>query len=862
MSANDLRNLMPQLLEEEGHIDNNSIDLITRIKGAFDDFIGVPDNDYYNYTLNYRYGIEMEFLSIKNRFDLANRMNNCMFHQNHDWWKNNFDAFNILKDGQNNLQQGNRMLTMNNNDFDEYSSFFTEASFEHGSKTHRGSHHCNRRGIAGFRIELDPTVTFDREARGVTVWSKAAYRYFNSTELTENVQPGHTYGREYQVLERLISLRQEPSSLCYQFTTPEGQEPIYLNDANPYNRLAAFPYNELVSNVLTNNRILYPFKNRGNGNYTPGQLPLGSLMIDNTFNHMLSHKSVLFVQKSGFHVHLSEFPRVRPDQKVHIIIGFIKLFYVFEPLIFSFFPGYRAESYFCRSLQSVFTRDEVAMHDIELYNDLLGLSTDHDGNLASRIARNRQLDENGDRYLSLNIMNCREGGIGTIEIRLGHSTFDSKFVQAYIHFLQTLFHLNIAMLNYRVNGHRQGFGFHNLLLNSNIIPHYCVVSARIYNGSTQNRPRERVALRGEPNGIRGAPIHGFFVSMGNGPNDLRAKSSIIRRLYKLFFALTNSESTLRILSQHTNFYHTNTNSWLCSQNMYRIDIDRIITEVGNEIRMGQTRNPFRAIRSVESYAINRNRDGTFKMDYSHECKSCVKNNLNQCAPLFNNGVNVISSQNPRIVNSEYDESTAYTQSCPDGMDIPGKTQCELLTRKTSRGIYSGGKRTSKNGYRNLNKRSHKKLKKISLQKHKTILKGQGTNNSVNMESSRINAEAHRIIIINDEDKYKALLIDWMGTSVELELLSKIINNLIDNKIIDKNILNKLVDNRYIDYHIFRSTSNTHIMQLIDELSMLDINPETVVKIIDVYNTTKLPPNKDAIMITTLPEYTPILANEE
>ena len=76
-------------------------------------------------------------------------------------------------------------------------------------------------------------------------------------------------------------------------------------------------------------------------------------------------------QKSGLHIHLSEFPIVDTASKINLVIGFIKLFYVFEPLIFSFFPEYRANSDFCQSLQSIFNRQEMINNDFALYNDLI-----------------------------------------------------------------------------------------------------------------------------------------------------------------------------------------------------------------------------------------------------------------------------------------------------------------------------------------------------------------------------------------------------------------------------------------------------------------------------------------------------------
>ena len=849
MSVNDLRDLLP----------NNSLNTINEIRNIFETELPEADNTFYNYNLNCRYGIEIEFLSSVNRFVLGNRVNNCIFKQNHPWWRNNYDAFNLNRDQQNNLPQGRRIITNNNDNFDEYSSFFIESNLNYGSKTHRGNHECQRRGIAGCKIEWDPTVTLEYDT-GITLWTSTVNTNFENSEVKDNVLAGNEFEQNYSALSHFVKLYQQPYVHCCQFSLMGN--PSYSDRRDIFSRLSSIFNNiELVSNVLTNIRVNYPLKKYANNDYRQGELPLGSFVIDNLFNHMLSHKSVIMTQKSGLHIHLSEFPIVDTASKINLVIGFIKLFYVFEPLIFSFFPEYRANSDFCQSLQSIFNRQEMINNDFALYNDLIDDDFDEANAYDDRsyiAGVNRKL--RGQRYLSLNIQNCKQNGIGTIEIRLGHTTLDSKFMQSYIHFLQTLFCLNTALINAAAIDNR--FRYHNELLRSNVIPPYCDFTPREYNIANHNLPKEKLE------GRRHSPIWGFFISMGNSQADKIEKTNIIQKLYKLFFGLTNSAPTLRILAGYTNFYHSNANSWLSKNNLLEIDIHQILRQANNEVHTGPTHNPFQPIRIEEHYAIGLNQDGSFKTNMLHHCVNCAINErTNTCAYDYNRKSNLqILSRERRSPADARNQNSLFVKYCRGDYDQMGKTQSELLTTKLTRGTFAGGKRKSK-------KYLQKKLKRCSLQKKHTILEGSAimeinTNNdktdsnSDAYETYRLNAEADRINVIKNDNNYVAVITDWMGNNTEMKLLSKIINKLIHDKIIDEKTLYLLVENRYIDYYIFWCKNEIHKKKLFSELTKLEITNETIENIIQVYKNTKLPFEKNSNILSSLPIYSKIKISEE
>jgi hypothetical protein len=179
----------------------------------------------------------------------------------------------------------------------------------------------------------------------------------------------------------------------------------------------------------------------------------------------------LFTQPGhGFHLHVCEDRRpvqgqpawsINSQPRKNMLIGFVKLFYIFEHFLFSLFPKYRSSSQWCRSYQSIFNFNEIRNSSVNVIWDVL--------TGANNIIAQRQ---NGRdyRYISLNFKNCRvepDGttGIGTIEFRIGHSTFDSEFIQAYINLIQNLFNFNLYLDSLNPDGNP--CGMQNILMELN-----------------------------------------------------------------------------------------------------------------------------------------------------------------------------------------------------------------------------------------------------------------------------------------------------------------------------------------------------------------------------------------------------------
>ena len=831
------------------------INTLTRLKGYFETHIGRAENLYYNYNLNCRYGIELDFFSSCNRYVLGNRVNNCMFNQNHEWWRNNYNALtNTINP---NLPANPKRLTNDNNNFDEYSSFFIESSENHGAKTHRGNHRCSNLDNAGFRIEIDTSVKFVNQGPGVTLWSNKISDRHSGTDLKDKDSTRWNDNVRGLKLEVSTPLWETQSPQCSHHTLKSG---FTYNSPDTETSLALFDENELVSNILTNEPVLYPLGLVSNDErmeqVAVRSLPLGSMAIDNLCNHIISHTTALLTQRGGFHVHLSEFPKIQDLARRKImIIGFIKLFYVFEPLIFSFQPNYRSSRDYCQSLQSIFTRMEMLHNTDAIYDDLMAdQDTVHiQGDYSSQIGgfdRKRR----GQRYLSLNIQNCRENGIGTLEVRLAHTTFDPGYIQAYIHFLQTLFHLNLTLINTpaenpypdhidvseRIDPVRGGgpYSYHNKLLQSLLIPGYCDLTSVEYNNNIpgENDPNKKCWRAGQ-DGLRTRPVYGFFESMGNTRADLIDKHTILSRQYNMFMILTNSRDTLRYLSTFTNFYHSpevGSGNWLSKKNINSpIDFGRLERQMIQKFRLRTiSYNPFRHIsmasRVGASYSVGLLPNGRPRLNLNHRCKTCAKNDANVCYPDFNNGqfpiINRIRRSN--IPQDHRDEAHIYTERCED-RPLWFKSQSELLTSKLTNGLYHGGFKKSKNNrHRNINKKHSRK--------HKKMININGGSDNINYH---INEGADRIDVFEKNGEYIAILVNWVGEETEIKLLSKIINKLIKQKIITDEQLAILVHNRYIDYYVFMTDTDIHIERLIAELSNYYITSQTIENIRRIYKET-------------------------
>ena len=228
-------------------------------------------NDLINYGLNSRFGVEMEFLSSCNKYVLANRVNSCMYAQNAPFWRDNYDVLHWTG------QPGPRPITADPNNFNEWSSFMLEASEHYHAPTFRGTPVPENKGIAGHHIEKDSSVILDVNDRKIYVWSVKAQQSYNKTDLASSLPVVHLYGVNLGI--------------------------IYGQSVEPLKNKIHEQY-ELVTNVLANEKIIYPYVKYAN-RYQTRNAPLGFLSLDNLIHHMLSHESVLLVQRSGFHLHLS-----------------------------------------------------------------------------------------------------------------------------------------------------------------------------------------------------------------------------------------------------------------------------------------------------------------------------------------------------------------------------------------------------------------------------------------------------------------------------------------------------------------------------------------------------------------------------
>ena len=730
--------------------------------------------------LNSTYGVELEFFSSANRYDLANRVNSCMWTQNDASWRTNFSF-----GGRPNVR-----ILQADNDFNQWSSWFMEASQNYHAPAFKGDATCGNRGTAGVRIEDDASVTLNDELAGITLWSKQIGNNLQTTD----IKTGNNYKPEFAGLSEGVPVR-NPSAL--QITRNPG--------VNAWNVPGFFQQNELVTNILFNAYGEYQFTmNPATNTYEQGRVPVGSLLLDNIVNHMTSHAVVLATQNFGFHVHLSEFPRITdPTQRATMIIGFVKLFYAFEPMLFAMHPPYRAESTWCQNLHSVFAFDEIRNGNPSLlWNDLVF------GIPISGI--NRKI--RGNRYLSLNLTNCAPAppgarpSIGTVEVRLGHCSFDSTFIQAYINVLQTLFQYNRFMIVSDAAAGRAIYASHNYILDairaSNNKPAYLDLPPNTFN-NVVNRP-----------------TNGYFVYSANDP--VRS-GRFIRFLLNFFVTNTDSYDAINALLPYINEYHTNTRTWL-----NKLDISPGI----GRVQRRSVSNVFRPVLLGTEYAISRNPDGTFKTDLAHRCKTCSVTPANQCRVPFNNGMYPIVTDNPRVNDANNrDQTSLYRLSCPDDPTRPlrGKTQTELINAKI------GGKRIG----------GGSPLPSINMELDifpEVPLEPAGEDYSMKnyQEACKINTGAESITLRKKEGgSLEAGYSDWVGGFMPDKKLTLIVTTLLNKKILDEKTLNILLENRYMDTYVFTTNTELHNRKLIEELDKLNIQPDTIEKIRAVYLNTQV-----------------------
>lgn len=827
---------------------------------------------------NNLYGIEIEFMASRPRTVIGNRVNTCMFNQNDEWWRRNFDA--LAGPIAPALPSGPKSLT-NGLSFDEYSSFFLEVSHDHGGTCHRGDAILANKGNAGQRIENDSSVELDNNGPGITLWSLKANNRFKNTDFRDN---GPAWGPNARGLRDTwcrTNYRQiDNTSAQFTLGVDGFNRPHTWNiPGNDETKFRVVNEHEYVSSVLVNTPVVYRER----------RYPLGSLLVDNLITHMKSHDIVLAVQRCGFHVHLSEVPRLLQPADPHIIgfdrrsmiIGFVKLFYVFEPLLYSFHPYYRSESNWCQSIQSIFNFNEIySSNVIQLWNDLV-VGT-HIGGANRKIRSSAGDIEHGLRYLALNLRNCVDGGIGTIEVRLGHSSFSSSFVQSYINFLQNLFTLNLSLMHVdNANGHAV-LNSHNNILNianiKGIIPYYCHQSPAEYNRQPHNLfgPIDNAPGWGAN---RGSPVKGFFLSH----NNQTVKTNILRKSIELFTRLTGAYDLMNNLIPYINYYHTTNDDWLC-----RTSINPIPLLLAGA---GAWWNQFIPVQMGRDYDV-----AVGKSDTLDRCNTCSYNRTSPqqpgpCGVDFGGGVELgrapgtIIDVIPPAQRNHSDETHYYRYwyrvprpGLPDLMrSHTNKAQTELIDYKTGQGgilhPMRGGGRSNKQTRQTIKLRrkrgggvvntimstifSSGKNQKNSAQntrsqtrkKNNTQVEESSASNSLSsnvkvvklspeeeyVKYYKVNAGAANIIMTDNTQGPVTLgYADWMGGFTPDKKLSAIANACLDKHIISRELLHTLVYNKYIDMYVYLDETALHKNALNRELATLNIQPETIDAIRQVY----------------------------
>lgn len=771
--------------------------------------------------LNHRYGLEIEFLSSASRWTIANRVNSCMMKQNDKWWRKNFNALQPIR-----VEIGDRRPITDRDDFDEWSGFFLEASVDRHASGHQGEPNCRRKGNAGLRIEYDVSVLLygrngdPNNTTGITLWSKRAKDNFSETDFAE--KPGEFNQRASGLLTAYEENGVDTNARNF---TVKAESPEFTLVTGQPNSLNVWETNEFVTNVLTNVHVKYPLKKKTDGTVGEGLMPLGGLSVDNFCNHMTAHGIVLGTQQSGFHLHISEFPIMyNKERRKAVVTGFVKLFYLFEPILYAFQPLYRSQSQYCQPLQSMFTLQEILQDDELIWNVLV-----EDFKIGG-VTRYAEVDRINDlRYVAINLQNCKEGGINTLEIRLGHSTFDSIYIQSYVNVILNLYSLNATLMAKAVSEEKDTFYYHNELLKGDFkdvpfVPSYCNQTSYEYNSGHFNTVTKK-----------GRPVRGFFQTHLESlvdPDTVKTTiTNTIGSLLVLFQGLTGTSTAISYLIKYINLYYGPGNRTFLKPFVWadELDAEEISAKAIETFGPIDDRNNFTPV-TLDLYKIRTDQPDD---PFANKCKSCSESG-GVCKADYNNGAEPKWTYDMRKGERSYkDEATIYGQVCTgDDAPVRYKTQTELINRKITRGQYAGKK---------LRKRTRR-------QKRGGVIAGEGlqplplTIENVKKYSPPITGNIRRggveIDTIETDGKISLGYVNWLGGVDPDAGLTAIANALLDQKIIDKPTLMKLVRNGYIDYYIFTNTEKDHVDELVKELGAYNISPETIGKIQKVYNDMK------------------------
>ena len=485
-------------------------------------------DEYYHYGIDCNYGIELEFMSNESRYVIGSRINSCMMEQNNGQF---LKSKSILDPGLNDTKNITAdIITEQAND--QWSMFMVESLRDHAAKTMRGLAECENIGSSGFKIEDDPSVYLDNAITGTKGWYASWSKADESKEALE--------------------------------------DPFYNYKAGPIDRAfidRLHQRNELVSPVLRNEPYEVPTIDG-----KKHKLPLGFVALDNMLNHMMNHNLRMTTQRTGLHVHLSyKDGYSNPKEKRYLAVGFLKLYYLFEPLFLAMMPSYRTGHAYCRIMQSIFTFDEILHQPItRLYKSIVnGIKLPSMKSIRTNILI---------RYVGLNFENLQEGGIDTIEWRAGSSTFDSKYIQNIIMLLQTLFMYNKFLYDKATAKQIDGLTYHNLLLidcherrcsryRQKLFPDFVDFTNKEYNlniSPSYNEDSnilfgitlEHIRYKKRPDTLPiinqlGSPIWGVLGLCGK-----RTSKNIIVNLMNTFIVLTGSFNIFKNMLPYIQFFHS------------------------------------------------------------------------------------------------------------------------------------------------------------------------------------------------------------------------------------------------------------------------------------------------------------------
>ncbi len=789
------------------------------------------------YGINCKYGIELEFIACDNdanhtRYSIGNRVNNCIVNQNSDsFFKYQFDmnsqeTIRNQQIAQNANPLPRRIQPTIRDTFNEWTNFLLEVSNHYHSHTHNGTPTAltSRRGQSGFKIEYDPGVHFNTHNPNIrTICDSVAKLPGIDYRVTRFPNGGGIYTHNVNEIEQVLTTRGTPIADCL----------------------------ELVSPILVNE----PFDLNGR------IYPLGFLMLDNIINHLTAHSNVIFTHNDAFHVHLSKNQKTPhallgdgPGLSQNEIVGFAKLFWLFEPLLFAGQPLYKSTND-CngyQSLQSLFTYDEIrgGMTPGEIYNRLCRQDSRDaaTGVVTPGIGRNRRSAPHAYRYCSLNIMNTLAGGIGTIEIRLGHTTMNNQQLQTHIQVYQLLFQLNLYFLK------RMGDGLvevHNNLitnLRDSCIPYYCRQTSEQYN---LEPPDLTMGISVPPDVTNpGRPIKGFFVSCGD---NTAYRTHLITNLLALFTQLTGAIPLMTTYKDIINLWHSNAppiagdDKTLDSANYpvyFSNTLNQIVIDLLSLNNTAYRNLPYVAT-APDVYTVTGNRRtppgdisiipeivGRMFMNYlpnpanpvaslDHPSKSCSVNNANQFQIQYNNGNEPIVTNTVRTAIAD-NRSQTHVFSEAIGAESQ-KTQTELLNYKISNGYFPGGKKSKKN--KKIDKRRTKKRYKMKysgggiFDEKKTTTPKTSSTPVIKYKQPVINLNKGKDGYKIKKDNSKLVLYRTSNFS-EINaidaLISKIVNELLQQHIITEEELMLMNSNNYIEVDLYVNDKVHN--QLLSELS--------------------------------------------